>query len=172
MTLNSVWVTLISNGTWSQPYWKKLTKFSQTFYTNYLGIFKQVAHFSVGIQGLWCVKTYLLKTGGAFFLYPQDFPFPCLLVAQNVSITSKKNGELYWIRLFVERVRHCPTHPRCNSVHKMQNRDTELKTLTKWIFQLERNSNDQSFLIFSSLNGLQFNCKSMAVVWTTVLVWV
>ena len=69
---------------------KSWPKFSQTFYMNYLGIFKWVAHFLVDIQGLWCVKTYLPKTGVAFYLFPQDFPFPCLLVAQNVSLALKK----------------------------------------------------------------------------------
>ena len=52
---------------------KSWPSFPRFFYINYLGIFKWVAHFLVGIQGLWCVKTYLSKTGVAFFPFSTGF---------------------------------------------------------------------------------------------------
>ena len=48
----------------------------------------------------------------------------------------EKDEGLHRIQFFAEQVRHCPTCPQHNSVGKTENRDTELKTLTEWIFQL------------------------------------
>ena len=52
---------------------EKVHKVFPDFYINCLGKFKQVAHFSVGIQGLQSVKTYLPKIPAAFYLSQLDF---------------------------------------------------------------------------------------------------
>ena len=50
--------------------------------------------------------------------------------------TTYAGGNNTGIQLFTERVGCSPTRPTCNWVRKTENRDTELKTLTEWIFQL------------------------------------